>query len=137
MKRALCYLLSLTIIGTIFSCKKDAIPLSNSLAGTWELSIDINGLSGKPTYHKAGNDTLMMFTGDGKYSFYDHDKLTKSGTYIVRLDSSYLYHALKNHIIFNGEDSGFTREFFDINNNQLSFFLDANDGPGVVYRRIK
>ena len=137
MKRALYYLLFLTITGTIFSCKKNVIPVSNSLAGTWELSIDINGMTGKPTYHKPGNDTLMAFTADGKYSFYDHNKLTQSGTYIVRLDTSYLYHALKNHIIFDYEDSGFTREFFDISNNQLNFFLDANDGPGVVYRRIK
>jgi hypothetical protein len=137
MKRAFYYLLALTIIGTAFSCKKDVIPVSNSLAGTWELSIDINGMTGKPTYHKAGNDTLMTFTTDGRYSTYDHNTLTKSGTYIVRVDSSYLYHALKNHIIFDGEDSGFTREFFDISNNQLSFFLDANDGPRVVYRRIK
>src|SRR5947209_2701336 len=137
MKRALCYLLLSSITGTIVGCKKDKIPVSNSITGTWELSIDINGLSGKSTYHKAGNDTLMTFTSDGRYSTYDHNTLTKSGTYIVRLDSSFLYHALKKHIIFDGEDPGFTREFFDISSNQLSFFLDANDGPGVVYRRIK
>ena len=137
MKRALYCLLSLAIICTIFGCKKSVIPISDSLAGTWELSMDVNGFTGSVTHHKPGNDTLMTLTADGNYAFYDHNKITKSGKYTVQQDTSYLYNALKNRIIFDHEDSGFTREFFDISNNQLSFFLDANDGPGVVYRRIK
>jgi hypothetical protein len=137
MKRALYYLLLLTIIGTVYGCKKDKIPVSNSLAGTWELSMDVNGMTGYVTHHKPGNDTLMTFTADGSYSFYNHKTLTRSGKYTVRQDTSYLYNALKTRIIFDYEDSGFTRQFFDINNNQLSLFLDAYDAGGVVYRRIK
>jgi hypothetical protein len=137
MKNSLRILLTLIITAMCFSCKKDVIPISNSLAGTWELSMDVNGFSGSVTHHKPGNDTLMTFTADGNYAFYDHNKLTKSGKYTVRQDTSYLYNALKNRIIFDYRDSGFTREFFDISNNQLNFFLDANDGGSVTYQRLK
>jgi|SRR5579872_1607650 len=139
MKRTLCYLLSLTIIGTIFGCKKDKIPVSNSIVGTWELSSDVNGFSGRVTVHKPGNDTLAIFTADGKYSHYDHSILSASGTYTVTLDTNSMDHTVKNRIIFNGNDAD-AHEFFDISNNELSMYLDpseVSDSGGVSYRRIK
>ena len=136
MKPALYYLLSLTIIGSIFSCKKDKIPVSNSIVGTWELSGDVNGLSGRLTVHKPGNDTLAIFTSDGKYSYYDRHTLARSGSYTVKQDTSFLDHTLKNRIIFDGNDAN-PREFFDISNNELNMYLDAYDAGGVGYRRIK
>src|SRR5579863_834819 len=113
------------LIIAFFGCKKD-VPLSDSLTGIWELSVDINGLSGRPTYHKMGNDTLMKFYNDGKYARYELNKLTRSGIYTVKQDTYYMDHTVKNRIIFdNAYDN--THEFFDISNNELSFYLDAYD----------
>ncbi|MFI5160763.1 MAG: hypothetical protein ACHQHN_05770 [Sphingobacteriales bacterium] len=137
MKRTVYYLLLLAIIGAAVGCKKDKIPVSNSLAGTWELSLDVNGMTGYVTHHKPGNDTVMKFNADGSYAFYDHNKITRSGNYTIRQDTFYIDHTLKNRIIYDHEDSGFSNNFFDISNNQLSFFIDAYDAGGVTYRRIK
>jgi hypothetical protein len=139
MKRALYSLLSLIIIGAIFSCKKDKIPVSNSIVGTWELSADINGMTGDVTPHKPGNDTLAIFTTDGKYSYYDRSTLRSSGSYTVKQDTNSMDHAVKNRIIFDGNDTG-TPLLFDISNNELSIYIDPSeviDGGGVGYRRIK
>ena len=130
----------LLIFGVLFSiafsgCKKD-VPLSASLTGTWELSLDVSGMTGHVTHHKPGNDTLMRFTADGKYSFYDHNQLTGSGTYTVKQDTYSMDHTLKNRIIFDNVYDN-THEFFDISNNELNLFLDAYDAPGIGYRRVK
>jgi len=94
-------------------------------------------MTGKATYHKPGNDTLIKFNPDSTYAFYDHNTITQSGNYTVRKDTFYLDHTLKNRIIFEAQGPGFGDEFFDISNNQLSLFLDAYDAGGVTYRRIK
>ncbi|HZX58809.1 MAG TPA: hypothetical protein VFE54_08790 [Mucilaginibacter sp.] len=136
MKRALYYLLSLTIISSIFSCKKDKIPVSDSIVGTWELSMDINGMTGHVTQHKPGNDTLAIFTTDGKYSFYNRNNLFRSGSYTVKRDTYSMDHTVRSRIIFdNAYDN--SHEFFDIQNNLLNMYIDAYDSGGVGYRRIK
>ncbi len=138
MKRAFNNMLLLAITATVFSCKKDKIPISDSIVGTWELSGDVNGFSGRVTVHTPGNDTLVIFTADGKYSHYDHSTLSVSGTYTVKLDTNSVDHTVKNRIIFNGNAD--LREFFEISNNQLSLYLDptqVSDAGGVGYRRIK
>ncbi|MGZ3891614.1 MAG: hypothetical protein ACXVI9_14005 [Mucilaginibacter sp.] len=131
------YLVPVFLIFSIafFGCKKD-VPLSAALTGTWELSLNVDGMTGHVTHHKPGNDTLMTFTADGKYSVYDHNKLTRSGIYTVKKDTYSMDHTIKNRIIFdNAYDN--THEFFDISNNQLTLYLDAYDAPGVGYRRVK
>ncbi|MBS1530670.1 MAG: hypothetical protein JSU01_10205 [Bacteroidetes bacterium] len=118
----------------ITGCKKES-RVSNSLTGTWELYMDVNGFTGHATYHKAGNDTLAVFT-ETTYSFFDGSKLVKSGTYYVKKDTSFLFNRLSNRIIFDGNTVS-TREFFDIQNNQLSFWLDANDAGSSTYKRVR
>jgi hypothetical protein len=128
-------LLSVLIAAISFSaCKKDKIPVSDSLTGTWELSVDGGGW-GPIIHHKPGNDTLAVFTAT-TYAFYDGKQLVKSGTYITKKDTSYLYNQLKNRIIFDGQSDDI-HQFYDIGNNQLSFFIDANDAGSTTYRRIK
>jgi len=135
MKRILPFILSLVIVSGTFGCKKD-VPLSDSLTGTWELRIDVNGMTGQPTYHKTGNNTLMKFTAD-HYEFYQKNKLTQSGTYQIKRDTFLLDHTLKYRIVLDGlDDTGF-RNFFEIKNNQLTFLIDAYDAPSVIYQRIK
>lgn len=136
MKRIFYYLLLLTITGTVFGCKKDKIPVSDSIVGTWELSMDVNGMTGHVTHHKPGNDTLAIFTADGKFSFYNRSTLARSGSYTVKQDTFSLDHTLKNRIVFDG-DYADSREFFDISNNLLNMYMDAYDSGGVGYRRIK
>ena len=116
------------------SCKKQSIPISDSIVGRWELSQDGGGW-GPIIYHKPGNDTLAIFTAT-TYSFYNREKLVKSGTYVVKKDTSYLYNQLMNRIIFDN-NTDLTREFTDIQNNQLSFWLDAYDAGSTTYRRIR
>jgi len=133
MKLIYYYLLSFAIISLALSCKKD-VPISDSLTGTWELRQDGGGWSAIIN-HKPGNDTLVIFTGT-TYSFYNKSKLVRSGPYTVKKDTSYMYGGLKNRIIFDGNTNDI-REFFDIQNNKLSLWIDAYDAPTVTYQRIK
>ena len=134
MKHHLVILPALLITLLLLGCKKN-IPVPDSLQGTWELRIDVNGLSGHATYHKAGNDTLMKFT-DNRYESYEKGKLIRSGTYQVKRDTFHIINTIKYRIIYDNNDD-MTHQFFDIENNQLSFFLDAYDAPSVIYERIK
>jgi len=134
MKRNLLFAMILLIISTFNSCKKD-VPLSSSLTATWELSVDFNGMTGKPTYHKKGNDTTIKFTANN-YQFLVKGNIWRSGTYTVKQDSFSIDHTIKSRIIYDNETDTF-RTFFDISNNQLSFFLDAYDSPSVTYQRIR
>lgn len=133
MKRILPFLLSITLALGFFGCKKD-VPISASLTGTWELREDGGGW-GPIVNHKPGNDTLVIFTGT-TYSFYNKNKLVRSGAYSVKRDTSYMYSQLKNRIIFDGHTDDI-RQFFDIQNNKLNFWIDAYDAPIVMYQRIK
>jgi hypothetical protein len=135
MKKYLSYIILLLLITACCAgCKKD-IPVSNSLIGTWELREDINGLSGKPTYHKKGNDSLIVFT-PSNYELRENGKTVNSGTYVVKRDSFHVWNTIKDRIIWDNETDTF-RTFFEINNNQLSIMIDANDAPSVIYQRIK
>lgn len=135
MRRNLLFVMILLVIGTFNSCKKDVVPLSSSLIGTWELSVDFNGMTGKPTYHKKGNDTTIKFTVSN-YQFMIKGNIWRSGTYTVKQDSFSIDHTIKSRIIYDSE-TGAIRTFYDVSNNQLSFFLDAYDSPSVTYQRIK
>jgi hypothetical protein len=131
MKRILFFL---TIGFLALSCKKE-VPISDSLTGTWELSVEVGGWSGVHN-HKLGNDTLVVFT-PGTYSFYQKGTLVKSGNYSTKKDTIYMYGTLGNRIIFDGQDAGSPHEFFEIKNNQLTLFIDAYDAGSTTYRRIK
>lgn len=131
MKRIL-FFLAITLL--TFGCKKE-VPVSDSLTGTWELSVDVGGWSGVHN-HKPGNDTLAVFTS-GTYSFYQKGTLVKSGNYSTKKDTIYMYGTLGNRIIFDGQDVGSPHEFFEIKNNQLTLFIDAYDAGSTTYRRIK
>ena len=134
MKR-LNLLLIAVLVAAITGCKKEKpIPVSDSLTGTWELRQDGGGWT-PIVQHKAGNDTLAVFTAN-TYSFYNKGKLFKSGTYAVRKYTSFMYNQLKNRIIFDGNTNDM-RQFFDIQNNQLGFWIDAYDAPMVMYQRLK
>lgn len=134
MKSITFYLLLIATAITTFSCKKD-VPVSDSLIGTWELSVDVGGWSGTH-YHKPGNDTLIKFT-DNTYAFYQKGKLIKSGTYVTKMDTSYVYQSQKHRIIFDDENANYTHEFYDIKDNELSLFIDAYDADIATYRRIE
>ncbi|MBS1503659.1 MAG: hypothetical protein JST32_16435, partial [Bacteroidetes bacterium] len=108
---------------------------SDSLKGTWELSVDVGGWSGVHN-HKPGNDTLVVFTGTS-YSFLQKGVLVRSGTYQTQKDTIFRDHTLGNRIIFDGQDAGYPHEFFTIRNNQLTLFIDAFDAGSTTYRRIK
>lgn len=137
MKRYLHYIiLFLLIAGCCVACNKESnIPVSDSLIGTWELRMDINGMTGHVTHHKAGNDTIIKFTSN-TYESRAKGKLIKSGTYVVKRDTFSLDHTLKNKIIYDDIPDNIST-FFGISDNQLSFIIDAYDAPGVVYERIK
>ncbi|HTE00558.1 MAG TPA: hypothetical protein VK668_14790 [Mucilaginibacter sp.] len=133
MKRILFYLLILITVSTLSGCKKET-PISTELAGSWELMADINGQTGKPTNYPAGNGHVLKFTATN-YEVYENFKLTRSGTYAVKRDTIYTYNQLGNKISYDGSEDYHT--FYTIENNQLSFGYDVNDGGGVVYRRVK
>lgn len=136
MKKILPGLFSLIVALTVLSCNKEPLPISDSLTGTWEMHIDVNGMTGKPTYHKPGNDTLIKFT-DKTYAYYQKDKLIRSGTYLVKKDTFLIGQTIKNRIIYDNQINNSIAEFIEIKNNQLTFFIDADDAPSVTYQRIK
>ena len=115
--------------------KESNVPVSDSLIGTWELRADVNGITGHVTNHKAGKDTIITFTSN-TYESRAKGKLVKSGTYIVKRDTFYLDHTMKNKIIYDNLPNDIST-FFEISNNQLSFIIDAYDAHGVTYQRIK
>jgi hypothetical protein len=133
MKRILPCLFILIIVCIVSSCKKE-VPISTELVGTWELMADINGQTGKPTNYPAGNGHILKYTATN-YDVYENLKLTRSGTYTVKRDTIYIYSQLGNKISY--DDSQDYHTFYTIENNQLSFGYDANDGGGTVYRRLK
>jgi hypothetical protein len=136
MKRYLQYVMLFLLAGCCcVACKKESPPASTSLVGTWELTADINGMTGHVAHHKAGNDTTITFTSSA-YESRENGKMIKSGTYIVKRDSFYIYHMMKDRIIFDNISDNI-RTFFEISGNQLSFIIDAYDAPGVIYVRIK
>jgi len=134
MKRITIYILLFTIAVAAFSCKKE-IPVSDSLTGTWELSVDYTGWGGTHT-HKPGNDTTVVFT-DAKYTFSAKGTIVRSGAYTTKKDTIHIYNQLGNRIVFDGDDPNYIHEFYTIQNNQLTIFDDANDGGGTTYRRLK
>ena len=134
MKRNLIYFLLIAVVVAAFSCKKE-VPISDSLIGTWELSVDYGGWSGVHI-HKPGNDTLAVFTST-TYAFYAKGTLTRSGNYTTKKDTVYMYGTLGNRIIYDDQNSNDIHEFFTIQNNKLNFFIDAWDAGGTTYRRIK
>jgi|GEM_PF-2584915 len=81
MRPKLLYALLVLFLPTVFACKKE-VQVSDSIIGTWELSVDYGGWSGTH-YHKPGNDTLAVFTAK-TYAFYQHGTLIKSGTYTTK-----------------------------------------------------
>ena len=134
MRKQLLYPLFLLGIISFIGCKKDT-PVSDSLTGAWELWTDINGMTGKPTYHKPGNDTLVTFT-ETKYQFSAQGKIVRSGSYKVKQDTFSLDHTVKNTIVYDNQTNDI-KIFFAIKDNQLSFFIDAYDASSTIYRRLK
>ncbi|MGZ3751265.1 MAG: hypothetical protein ACXVB0_07100 [Mucilaginibacter sp.] len=135
MKKQYKYAILLLVISLCVNCKKDAIPVSASLIGTWELRENISGQTGQPTHYNTGNGNIMKFTATN-YEIYSTNSLVKSGTYKVKKDTFSLDHTLRDRIIYDNQDNSI-RTFFAIENNQLNLFIDAYDAPSVIYQRVK
>jgi hypothetical protein len=134
--------LFLLLILTCFGCKKqvpdgssDATPVvtGTGLPGTWELRYSVSGLTGYKINYPAGNAHLMVFTTEG-YQTFDNGVLVHQGTYTLTQQHSYLLNRVADCIIF---DNSSTATLIDLNGNQVSFALDANDGGASGYERIK
>lgn len=135
MKKTLPHLLILITLFLIPACQKD-LPALTELAGTWELRTDVNGQSGKPTYYAAGNGRIIKFTPT-TYEFYEHGKVTRSGSYTIKRDTFHIQNQLGNRIIYDNASEDGVHIFFSIENNKLNLAPDVYDGGAVIYERIQ
>lgn len=117
-----------------FSCKKEQKETS-TLIGSWELSADVNGFTGTKTSYDPGNGSIIKFTAKNYERFQD-GKITESGTYNIEKFMSLITKKEEQEIVYDGRKEDI-RSYFNVNGEELSISVDAYDGPGVVFRRIR
>ncbi|WP_207533994.1 hypothetical protein [Desertivirga arenae] len=115
------------------SCKKEA-PIVNALIGQWELSISVDGMTGKATKAGAGSGNLLRIAKKS-YERYEKGQLVESGSYSIVQENSILYHKKLDRIVFNDEYD-MPRTFIKIESDQLTIWIDAFDAPSVVYKKV-
>jgi hypothetical protein len=129
MKPTLCLLL----LCLLFSCKKENIPIQERLVGKWELRTTYSSWSGTKTY-QPGNGNIFEFTKTS-FSSYTNGHLDASGSYTITGDTT-LRGSIGDRIIYNGMANS-VPIFIKISDKKLSFSVEAVDGSGSEYERIK
>jgi hypothetical protein len=103
----------------------------NSLVGTWELRSKFLGYSGQQQSYTSGNGNLIKFTTT-TYSIYSNGQLVRSGNYTLQSQKSNIMNKVMSTIKTNNSD--FQEEnFVNLENNELTLFMDAMDGTYTKY----
>lgn len=127
------YLLILSLSFWLLSCTKESDVVSNSIEGSWELSMAQTGMAPSINYD-AGNGNILLFT-EKTYKIFENNQLIKSGSYTIVQDTSVKESTclelpadkFKKRLLY---DSGESKLFIQIENNKLTtisgcFALDA------------
>jgi len=113
-----------------FGCKKKN-ELESKYYGKWELSYTYGGFSGIKTDYPKGNGNIISFAGKN-YEMYTNNKLVKSGTFSVVKAHSNIEQREVDKIVYDGE----VGNIISLNDNLLSFGMDAYDGGSSTYIKI-
>ena len=125
------YLFILVAVFALIGCRKDSKSLN--LIGKWELRSTLNGLTGARTDHPAGNGSFLKFS-EVRYESYFNDQLIKSGSFRIVMDRSAITEEPTQRIIYDNETDA-VKSFIRIDGNELTVWIDAYDGPSMVYER--
>jgi len=118
----------------LLSCKKDSVA-TDPLVGEWELTADINGLTGIRTSYETGKGNVTKFTKT-TYEQTRDGKSISTGTYSITTYQSLITKKEENQIVYDGKVNE-TKNYFTIDNNTLTISVDAYDGPSTIYTRIR
>lgn len=116
------------------SCKKESIPVSSKLIGTWELRTVYNGWTGNTNY-APGNEHYLRFTKSTFEVDTNHMPVT-SGWYRIVKEKFNLTGQMGDRIIYNNGESSL-RTFVQVVHDSLTLSEDAYDGEGALYLRIE
>lgn len=131
MLKRLSLFLLISVI-TITACKKET--LSGKMNGTWELRAEYGGWIGTIQY-PAGNGQTWVFNGSG-YQRKDNGLVLESGSFILVKDTMRLTGRISDRLILNDNYGGLP-VFVILNNDRLSFSIDAVDAGGSEYQKIQ
>ena len=121
------------IIVFLISCKKDKeTKVADELIGKWELTSSSGGIAGTTINYSAGSGNTTTFDGS-LFKEYRDNKLTRSGSYIVKKQISLHSNREENGLVYEGIDQ---RYFFNVSGAELSIHHDAYDGFINHYKRI-
>ena len=116
------------------SCKKDSVA-TDPLVGEWELTAEINGLTGIRTSYETGKGNVTKFTKT-TYERTRDGKSIHSGTYSITTYQSLLTKKKETQIVYDGKANE-TKNYFTIDTNTLTISVDAYDGPSTIYTKIR
>ena len=132
-------LLLLTASLATVSCKKypgecSCVTLSED--GTYELRTSSGGIAGETKAYSAGNGNIYSFANRSNYKKYTDGQLSKSGSYKIIWDSSFVLHRPASRIIFDNEESAL-RTLIQFLNNGMTIQEDVYDGRTYEYEKVK
>ena len=108
---------------------------TDPLVGEWELTAEINGLTGIRTSYETGKGNVTKFTKT-TYERTRDGKSIHSGTYSITTYQSLLTKKKETQIVYDGKANE-TKNYFTIDTNTLTISVDAYDGPSTIYTKIR
>ncbi|MBE7173588.1 MAG: hypothetical protein INR73_23650 [Williamsia sp.] len=136
--RNICLSLLLTASLATTSCDKE-----NDLGAVdypaynqkYELRVQSGGLAGQTQTYKSGNGNAYLFESSSTYKQYTDGQLSKTGTYKIVSDSSYVLHQPASRIIFDNAGNG-VRTLVRFQSNKMYLQEDVYDGKTVEYEKL-
>ena len=136
--RNICLLFLLITSLVTTSCNKEDMGAVCGIAsndGKYELRSQTGGIIGKTVIYPAGNGNAYLFESS-TYKLYTDGQLSKSGTYKVIQDSSFVLHQPASRIVF---DSGndMIRTLIQFSTKRMRIQEDVYDGRTYEYEKIE
>lgn len=129
----------ITLACVMGGCEKDnEVGVNFTIIGNWQLKESTSGSTGEVEYFDE-HVRIIKFTRN-TYTIYDSGNLIRQGPYLIVREKSYIRGETENMILFGATvdtKDDFVRNILEIRDDNLKISLDANDGPSVVYKRIR
>jgi len=125
----------ITIFSIVFlSCKKDSVTTPR-IIGKWELTAEINGLTGIRNSYEPGKGNVTKFTGNN-YEVTRSGKTISKGTYSIISYQSFITRKEEKQILYDGKTNE-TKNYITVDNSTLTIAVDAYDGPSTIFTRMQ
>ncbi|MFW0717905.1 hypothetical protein [Pedobacter sp. N23S346] len=116
------------------SCKKNTVT-THPIIGEWELTAEINGLTGIRTNYEPGKGNVSKFT-ETTYAMTRDGKTIRKGAYAIITYQALITRKEENQLVYDGKANE-TKIYFTVDNNTLTISVDAYDGPSTIFTRIR